>query len=274
MFETAAAAITTSSTPIIKDRSGTIWATRLEREMKSLAALKERSENNEISSILPPHVTIMEHSLNINEGTCKVTFRVEVETPSDDVDDVTSNTPTNNNDVVIDMPDSDQADNDSSKQTATAEEGDIELSAKDNDNDVESAKGSTTPPTTTQSNNASSETFTPPSNIAPTGTNPTTEGPSFVTVEINASIIPDTPHSSEESSHNNYPFQKPRAFLTDGASLFRPSGIIKDGDLIDIDCDWTPSLHLVDAALNVVLRIRESVRRGDPSGINVAWDVL
>lgn len=31
-----------------------------------------------------------------------------------------------------------------------------------------------------------------------------------------------------------------------------------------IDCDWTPSLHLNDAALNIALKVRESIKRGEP----------
>lgn len=33
---------------------------------------------------------------------------------------------------------------------------------------------------------------------------------------------------------------------------------------MDIDCDWTPSLHLRDAALNVALKLREGIKRNEP----------
>jgi len=61
-----------------------------------------------------------------------------------------------------------------------------------------------------------------------------------------------------------YPFQKPLVILTGGEELFPPKSTIHDDDLIDLDCDWTPSLHLSDAILNVALKIRESIRTGDP----------
>lgn len=61
-----------------------------------------------------------------------------------------------------------------------------------------------------------------------------------------------------------YPFQKPLAILSGGEEMFPPKSTIRNEDFIDLDCDWTPSLHLSDAILNVALKIRESVRRGDP----------
>jgi hypothetical protein len=33
---------------------------------------------------------------------------------------------------------------------------------------------------------------------------------------------------------------------------------------VQLDCDWTPSLHLNDAALNVAVKVRESIKRGEP----------
>jgi len=63
---------------------------------------------------------------------------------------------------------------------------------------------------------------------------------------------------------NTYPFRKPNAILSAGAAYFPPHSTVSNGGVIEVDCDWTPSLHLADAALNVALKIRESIRRGDP----------
>merc|ERR1712161_48209 len=49
-----------------------------------------------------------------------------------------------------------------------------------------------------------------------------------------------------------------------GACHFPPGSRIADLDTIDIDCDWTPSLHLNDAALNISLKVRESIKRSEP----------
>ncbi len=60
-----------------------------------------------------------------------------------------------------------------------------------------------------------------------------------------------------------YPFLKPTAILQSGASRFPEGSSIKDGDMIDIEMDWTPSLHLTDAILNIGLKIKESISQGE-----------
>jgi hypothetical protein len=69
---------------------------------------------------------------------------------------------------------------------------------------------------------------------------------------------------SIDPSPSSYPFQKPVASVVSGAELFPAGSEIQNGDPVDIDCDWTPSLHLSDAIMNVALKIRESVKRGEP----------
>ena len=59
-------------------------------------------------------------------------------------------------------------------------------------------------------------------------------------VELDASMMAG-PESAEETSHNNYPFQKPRAVLIEGACYFPPGSPIEDGASVEVDCDWTPS---------------------------------
>jgi len=61
-----------------------------------------------------------------------------------------------------------------------------------------------------------------------------------------------------------YPFMKPTAVLKSGASRFPEGSTIKDGDMIDIEMDWTPSLHLSDAILNIGLKIKECISQGEP----------
>lgn len=61
----------------------------------------------------------------------------------------------------------------------------------------------------------------------------------------------------------SYPFMKPVAILKSGASRFPEGSSIKDGDCIDIEMDWTPSLHLTDAILNIGLKIKESISQGE-----------
>jgi hypothetical protein len=61
-----------------------------------------------------------------------------------------------------------------------------------------------------------------------------------------------------------YPFLKPVAILTSGSENFPDGSTIKDGDVIDIEMDWTPSLHLTDAILNISLKTKEIMLQGEP----------
>ena len=61
----------------------------------------------------------------------------------------------------------------------------------------------------------------------------------------------------------SYPFQKPMAIVTSGSSRFAAGSTVKDGDCIDIEMDWTPSLHLSDAVLNVALKVKECLLQGE-----------
>ena len=78
-----------------------------------------------------------------------------------------------------------------------------------------------------------------------------------------AQIIVTFDASRTNSSATSYPFFKPKAILMSGAEHFTAVEI-NNGDQLYIDCDWTPSLHLNDAALNIALKIRESIKRGEP----------
>lgn len=82
-----------------------------------------------------------------------------------------------------------------------------------------------------------------------------------VTITLDASLNSASSHADPSRC---YPFQKPKAILTEGACHFPPGSRIADLDTIDIDCDWTPSLHLNDAALNISLKVRESIKRSEP----------
>jgi hypothetical protein len=61
-----------------------------------------------------------------------------------------------------------------------------------------------------------------------------------------------------------YPFSKPSAALESGANRLPLGSTLRDGDTVDIDCDWTPSLHLTDAVLNVGLKLKESLLQQEP----------
>lgn len=85
---------------------------------------------------------------------------------------------------------------------------------------------------------------------------------------------------SVDGSAVSYPFLKPLAILTSGAGSFPNGSTVRDGDCLDIEMDWTPSLHLSDAVLNVALKIKECLSQGeaiyamDPGKASKGGDVV
>lgn len=188
------------------DRTAEIWSTRLQRELLALTTGmhddggKDGDEGGGTKDValLPPFVTVHDHTLDIAKALCQVTFQIEVVPPSSAT---TPTTPTAGDD------------------TAEAQEHDATATVA-----VENR---------------------------------------YVLVSLDVSMQHNE-KGEVQSSPNTYPFQKPKATLKSGASLFAVGSDVADGDEIEVDCDWTPSLHLSDAALNVALTIRESVRRKEP----------
>jgi hypothetical protein len=84
-----------------------------------------------------------------------------------------------------------------------------------------------------------------------------------IVVVLDASLQ-RTPEGTIDTTSGTYPFEEPIARLEQGAERFPPGSTIHNGMEIQIDCDWTPSLHLTDAILNVGLKIKESLKQQDP----------
>lgn len=213
------------------DRTAEIWSTRLQRELLALTSSEkvpeeegDESSNNADIALLPPFVIVKEHSLDIVKATCEVTFQIEVAEPSKDK------------------------------------------------GKKEEAKVATPPPTPSPTSTAEDEAATSTENTEGAKaeekegqTNEQSEEKSastYVLVTLDVSMK----HNGKgeiDTSASTYPFLKPKATLKSGASYFPAGSDIKDGDEIEVSCDWTPSLHLSDAALNVSLTIRESILRGE-----------
>jgi hypothetical protein len=85
--------------------------------------------------------------------------------------------------------------------------------------------------------------------------------PIVITLDVSLQKKPD---GSVNASAVSYPFMKPMAILTSGSARFPEGSTIQDGDVVDIELDWTPSLHLTDAFLNVALKIKECISQGEP----------
>jgi hypothetical protein len=86
---------------------------------------------------------------------------------------------------------------------------------------------------------------------------------SVVTITLDASLVKKA-DGTLDTVAPAYPFLPPRARVADGASCFPEGSTIQNGDLVTIDCDWTPSLHLSDAVLNIGLKVKESILQQEP----------
>jgi len=86
---------------------------------------------------------------------------------------------------------------------------------------------------------------------------------SEIEIIVDASLLRNS-NGSIDTSVSAYPFCKPIANLHSGAERFPEGSTIQIGNSIDIDCDWTPSLHLTDAILNIGLKVKESILQNEP----------
>jgi hypothetical protein len=87
--------------------------------------------------------------------------------------------------------------------------------------------------------------------------------PRCILVALDASL-PKNDDGSVNTGVTSYPFVPPVVRLLEGQAVFPKGSTIQDGQRIGTDLDWTPSLHLTDAILNVGLKIKESVLQGEP----------
>ena len=95
---------------------------------------------------------------------------------------------------------------------------------------------------------------------AESATETTTTDPITITFDVSLKKKAD---GFVDGSAVSYPFLKPLAIVTSGAGSFPNGSTVRDGDCIDIEMDWTPSLHLSDAILNVALKMKECLSQGE-----------
>jgi hypothetical protein len=186
-------------------RNTEIWSTRLQRELLALTTDNAPADTKEeIQGVLPPFITVKEHELNIESGTCAVSFLVN---------------------LPVSKTAATAAKKDETEKTATEEEG------------GEASK--------------EEETTTLVGEPAP------------IIVALYVSLGKKSDGTVDELAVA-YPFLQPVAILTSGSARFPEGSTIEDGDPIDIEMDWTPSLHLTDAILNIGLKIKESILQDEP----------
>lgn len=219
-----------------------IWSTRLQREI--LALEEEELENKSDLGVLPPFMSCKSHHLDINDGICTVTFSITVE----GVERAPSQP------KVLDVDSKSKVDSAPGGREGKEEGEDTvdegkETEKKTEESNPESDEGTDSAATEMDAmehhSNESHE---------------STESKLQVEITLDASL---QKRNTVFSASSSYPFFKPRAILASGAEHFT-SMTIENGDEIHIDCDWTPSLHLNDAAMDVALKVRESIKRGEP----------
>lgn len=82
-------------------------------------------------------------------------------------------------------------------------------------------------------------------------------------VSLDASLAKKA-NGKVDSSKSAYPFSEPVALLKSGQEFFPVGSSIRNGNRIGMDLDWTPSLHLTDAIMNIGLKIKESILQKEP----------
>ncbi|KAL7579404.1 hypothetical protein ACA910_014073 [Epithemia clementina (nom. ined.)] len=85
----------------------------------------------------------------------------------------------------------------------------------------------------------------------------------IVVVTLDASMV-KTSDGKIDRARPAYPFAEPVVLLQEGEGVFPSGSTIKKGGRIAMDIDWTPSLHLTDAIMNIGLKVKESVTQQEP----------
>ena len=211
-----------------------VWSTRVHREILSLTEEEGKAASPSSSSFgspLPPYVILADHTISLDRGVCDATFRVEVELPPENVM----------------VPKSEEG----GEEGAGAGSSGASDTDTDADADADADEGSGKAGKDSEGGAAADAVGAAAEAVAL---------PRFETVTVLLDASAD-PGSAGPSA---YPFCPPRAMILSGSHLFPEGSDVRDGDVLALDLDWTPSLHLSDAVLNVALKARESIRRGEP----------
>ena len=212
------------------DRNAEIWSTRLQREILALESPSESSKKPPVLELLPPFITTLGHTLNIEGGIAKIEFRIDVE-KGDEVDAA----------AVVE---------DDKEEETLEEEG--EAAHHDNVEKTETKEEATANKGEAQEDDIADNTIPEPDagaeNIADRQettnqeiTSTTNQDSPHIILVLDASMYWEQSSSNDKSSHPQfYPFMKPLAVIKSGSDLFSGGSTIGNGDEVDIDLDWTP----------------------------------
>ena len=222
-----------------QQRNTEIWSTRIQRELLAMTTtdnplLSEDAKKVEMNAaaILPSFCIVKEHSLDIERGNCTVTCQL--------------NLPPAAAAVVTKSEDNEEEEDEVKKEdnnTASSEK-----EAEDEE------KESLPSPSEEQQQQQQEKSDVDVVTLPP---------PPPITITLDVSLAKKADGTSVDATAISYPFLKPIAILASGYQNFPVGSTIKDGDRVDIEMDWTPSLHLTDAILNIALKIKECLSQGE-----------
>ena len=224
-----------------QQRNTEIWSTRIQRELLAMTTttdnplLSEDAKKVEMNAaaILPSFCIIKEHSLDIERGNCTVTCQLNLPPAAG---------------VVVAKSEDDEEEEEVKKV-----DNHTESSEKEAEDEEKESLPSPSEEQQQQQQEEKSDvdvvTLPPP--------------PPPITITLDVSLAKKADGTSVDATAISYPFLKPIAILASGYQNFPFGSTIKDGDRVDIEMDWTPSLHLTDAILNIALKIKECLSQGE-----------
>ena len=218
------------------DRNAEIWSTRLQREILALESSDDASKKLEL---LPPFITTVGHTLNIEGGIAKIEFRSDVERgPAAEVEDGE-----NVEDGSVDKTEEKTEEKIGEAQEADGLEKTETKEETSEKEEVQDAKAETTDNTTPEPATSTENTINEqeqPNQETSTKETEATKNPHIILV-LDASMYWEQSSTSNKSSPPQfYPFMKPLAVIKSGSQFFSGGSTIGNGDEVDIDLDWTP----------------------------------
>jgi len=207
----------------------------------------------EMNAVLPSFCVVKDHSLDIERGNCTVTcvldcvpnlFIFNAPPPK------SSNSTTGTEENTEEKEGAKNTTNETKSEEDEVQNNDSTESEKKKKEDDDEGKTMGKQPSSPNKESNDAVASTPPISTP-------------ISITLDVSLKKKSDGVTVDAAAVSYPFLKPIATLTSGCDNFPKGSTIKDGDNIDIEMDWTPSLHLTDAILYIALTIKESLSQGE-----------
>mmetsp|Transcript_45480 Transcript_45480/g.110653 ORF Transcript_45480/g.110653 Transcript_45480/m.110653 type:complete len:762 (+) Transcript_45480:21-2306(+) len=235
-------------------RNTEIWSTRLQRELLAMTTDNASEEAKEdLTGVLPPFCQVKDHHLDIEHGDCHVMCWFDLPPSSTSPAAVDAVNQTTNAAA--------EAGTESEAPAVEAAAEGEESAEKKTEEGTKDGGEKSAPSDAQQDGDEKANEEEKKDAAAPSSEVVEEASPIIVTLDIS---LPKKTDGSVDAAAVAYPFMKPIAILTSGSDRFPTGSTIKDGDLVGIEMDWTPSLHLTDALLNIGLKIKECLSQNEP----------